>query len=157
MTLKDLILTAYQYGKINDLTGLRECQKKGEEMEIDLGKRFCTTHKQKHGLYNPSCHIITTEKDYELLFCGLNPYCQNILSDHDQRLKTAYKRGVEDGVRELIICPSCNGSGRADTMQGASECQNCGGDGHVFSEEAGILINDVIQELKNKLKVEGKE
>jgi DnaJ-class molecular chaperone len=53
---------------------------------------------------------------------------------------------------KMIICKDCNGSGRADTMGGASECQNCGGDGHCLRGLEGMpfatLRTDIEKEMK---------
>lgn len=54
---------------------------------------------------------------------------------------------LDQRIEEAIKCPVCNGSGRADTMAGASECSQCGGDGHQLFALEGIGYED-LGELK---------
>lgn len=54
---------------------------------------------------------------------------------------------VEESVKEIIKCKSCNGSGNTDSMAGARECEECGGVGHrVYGEEGTSL--DELSSLK---------
>jgi hypothetical protein len=58
---------------------------------------------------------------------------------------------LREKLKKIICCTGCKGSGRSDSMAGASECPNCGGDGHGLVGYEGVSLDELIDDLASLL------
>ena len=58
---------------------------------------------------------------------------------------------IDKKLHKMIECGFCHGTGRLDSMAGASECNNCGGDGHSIDSLAGFTKEDVVSQIKQSI------